>query len=160
MFPTRNGTGVLFIPAYIGHGSTKPLVTGHAARPRAFKQNSVTPDNLPVTWKRYKKAWMTTAVFGDWLNQLNDTMKKKKGRIFLFVDNAISHVVSKKLCNVHVKFLPPHLMSKLQLLDQRIIQAMKANYRKFMLHSLLAAVGKFNTVTQFVKSVTVFDAIR
>jgi len=22
MFPTRNGTGVLFIPAYIDHGST------------------------------------------------------------------------------------------------------------------------------------------
>jgi hypothetical protein len=91
----------------------KPLVIGNAARPRAFKQNSVTPDNLPVTWKHYK-AWMTTAVFGDWLNQLNETMKKKKGRIILFGDNATSHVVSKKLCNVHVKFLPPYLMSELQ----------------------------------------------
>ena len=29
-----------------------------------------------------------------------------------------------------------------------------------MLHSLLAAVGKFNTATEFAKSVTVFDAIR
>jgi hypothetical protein len=65
MFPTRNGTGVLFLPAYIDHGSTKPFVIGNAARPRAFKQNSVTPDNLPVTWKHYKKAWMTTTVFGD-----------------------------------------------------------------------------------------------
>ena len=36
---------------------------------------------------------------------------------------------------------------------------MKANYRKSMLHSLLAAVGKFNTATEFAKSVTVFDAI-
>jgi len=27
----------------------KPLVIGNAARPRAFKQNNVTPDNLPVT---------------------------------------------------------------------------------------------------------------
>ena len=46
------------------------------------------------------------------------------------------------------------------LIDQGIIQAMKANYRKSMLHSLLAAVGKFNTATEFAKSVTVFDAIR
>ena len=37
---------------------------------------------------------------------------------------------------------------------------MKANYRKSTLHSLLAAVGKFNTATEFAKFVTVFDAIR
>ena len=73
---------------------------------------------------------MTTAVFEDWLNQLNETMKKKKRRIILFVDNATSHVVSKKLSNVHVKFLPPHLTSELQPLDQGIIEAMKANYRR------------------------------
>ena len=87
----------------------KPLVIGNAARQRVFKQNSVTPDNLPVTWKHNKKAWMTTAVFKDWLNQLNETMKKKKRRIIPFVDKATSHVVSKKLSNIHVKFLPPHL---------------------------------------------------
>ena len=41
-----------------------------------------------------------------------------------------------------------------------IIQAMKANYRKSMLHSLLAAVRKFNTATEFAECVTVFDGIR
>jgi hypothetical protein len=148
------------IPAYIDHGSTKPLVTGNAARPHAFKQNSVNPDNLPVTWEHNKKAWMTMAIFADWLNQLHETMKNKRSRIILFVDHATRHVVSKKLSNVHVKFLTPHLTSELQPLDQGIIQAMKANYRKSMLHSLLAAVGKFNTATEFAKSVTVFDAIR
>jgi len=138
----------------------KPLNIGNATRPRAFKQNNVTPDNLPVTWKHNKKAWITTAVFEDWLNQLNETMKKKKRRIILFVDNATSHVVSKKLSNVHVKFLPPHLTTELQPLDQGIIQAMKANYSKSMLYSLLAAARKFNTLTEFAKSITVFTAIR
>jgi len=85
---------------------------------------------------------------------------KKKEKIILFVDSATSHVVSKKLSNVPVNFLPPHLTSELQPLDQEIIQAMKANYRKSMLHSLLAAIGKFNTATEFAKSVTIFDAIR
>ena len=46
-----------------------------------------------------------------------------------------------------------------RLMDQGIIQAMKAICRKSMLHSLLVAVGKFNTATEFAKSVTVFDAI-
>jgi hypothetical protein len=68
---------------------------------------------------------MTTAVFDDWLNQLNETMKKKKRRIILFVDNATSHVVSKKLSNVHVTFLPPHSTSELQPLDHGIIQLQK-----------------------------------
>ena len=36
---------------------------------------------------------------------------------------------------------------------------MKANYRKTMLHNLLAAVKKFITATEFAKSVTVFNAI-
>ena len=36
---------------------------------------------------------------------------------------------------------------------------MKANYRKSMPHSLLAAIRKFNTATEFAKSVTVFNAI-
>ena len=61
----------------------KPLVIGNATRQRAFKQNSVTPGNLPVTWKHNKKAWMTTAIFEVWLNQLNEKMKKKKGSISL-----------------------------------------------------------------------------
>ena len=55
----------------------KPLI-GSAARPRAVKQNGVTPDSLPVTWKHKKKPWMITAIFEDWLNQLNETMKKRR----------------------------------------------------------------------------------
>ena len=80
----------------------KPLVIGNTARPRAFKQNNVTPENLPVTWKHNKKAWMTTVVFEDWVNQLNETMKKNKRRIIPFVDNATSHVVSKEQCSCQV----------------------------------------------------------
>jgi hypothetical protein len=67
----------------------KPLVIGNATRPRAFQQNIVAPDNLPMTWKHNKKAWMTTAVFEDWLNQLNETMKKKRRKILLTIQPAM-----------------------------------------------------------------------
>ena len=43
-------------------------------------------------------------------------------------------------------------------MEQVVVMLLKANYRKSMLRSLLAAVGKFNTATEFAKSVTVFDA--
>ena len=67
----------------------KPLIIGNAARQRAFKQNNVTADNnLTLTVMHNKEAWMETAIILDWLNQLNETMKKMNRRIILFVDNA------------------------------------------------------------------------
>jgi len=63
----------------LGEVKTTHLI-GDAARPRAFKQNNVTPDNLPVTWKHNKKAWMTTAVFVDLLNLLK---KRREGSFSL-----------------------------------------------------------------------------
>ena len=72
----------------------KPLIICNAARPRAFKQNNVTADNnLPLRGMHNKKAWMETAIILDWLNQLNETMKKMKRRIILCVENATSHIV-------------------------------------------------------------------
>ncbi len=67
----------------------KPLIIGNDASPRAFKQNNVTADNnLTLTGMQNKKAWMEIAIILDWLNQLNETMKKMNRRIILFVDNA------------------------------------------------------------------------
>jgi len=42
-------------------------------------------------------------------------------------------------------------------MEHVVVMLLKANYRKSMLHSLLAAVGKFNTAIEFAKSVTVLD---
>jgi hypothetical protein len=62
---------------------------------------------------------MTTAVFEDWLNQLNETMKKKTRRIILFVDNctystmyqfpnSLTETRQLKPKNVHVLALLDH----------------------------------------------------
>jgi hypothetical protein len=56
----------------------KPLIIGNAARPHAFKQNNVNPDNLPVTWKHNKMVWITTSVLKDCLNELNAAMRKRR----------------------------------------------------------------------------------
>jgi hypothetical protein len=100
----------------------------HAARPRAFKQNNVTPDNLPVTWKHNKKALMTMADFEYWLNELNETTKKKKRRVILCVDNSTSRVVYKKTDQCSCQVLAPYLTSELLTLDQGIIQAIQKVY--------------------------------
>jgi hypothetical protein len=77
----------------------------------------------------------------------------------LFVDNATSHV-DLNLSNVAVRFLPPNLTSEVQLLDKRIIQSMKLQYRKQLMRALISAADKRNSVAEFTRSVTMLDAIQ
>ncbi|XP_021928999.1 tigger transposable element-derived protein 6-like [Zootermopsis nevadensis] len=137
----------------------KPVVIVNAARPRAFKTNNVKLDDLPVIWCHNKKAWMTSKIYPEWLNEVNLKMKRANRKILLLVDNATSHV-SSNLSNVSIQFLPPNLTSEVQPLDKGIIQSVKLLYRKQLMHSLINAADKCKDVTEFSRSVTVLDAIR
>jgi hypothetical protein len=92
---------------------------------RAFKMNSVELDDLPVIWCYNKKAWMTSEIFSECLNEVNRKMKWVNQKILLFVDNATSHV-DLNLSNVAVRFLPQNLTSEVQPLDKVIIQSIIA----------------------------------
>ena len=89
--------------------------------PRAFKENHVKNIGaLPVTYRFNKKAWMTTAIFEEWLQSVNNRMKRERRKILMFLDNAPSHP-NKDRSNVKLLFLPPNLSSLIQPLDQGII---------------------------------------
>ena len=75
----------------------KPLVIGKAQKPRCFVK--ICPENLPVTYRNNKKAWMTSLLMTEWLTSLDRKMKQQKRKIVLFLDNAPSHP-SVKLDNV------------------------------------------------------------
>ena len=77
-----------------------------------------------MTWVSNAKAWMTSTLFKDWVNDVNKQMRKQKRKIILFLDNATSHTHD-KLSNVTLKFLPPNTTSAIQPLDQGIIRAVK-----------------------------------
>jgi hypothetical protein len=136
----------------------KPLIIGNAARPRAFKINNVELGDLPVIWPYNKKAWMTSEIFSEWLNEINQKMKQANRKILLFVDNATNHV-GLNLSNIAVRFLPPNLTSEVQPLDKLIIQSMKLQYRKQPMRALINAADKCNSVAEFTRSVTVLDSI-
>ena len=92
----------------------KPLVIGKARKPRAF--SGVKVSRLPVTWRSSKKAWMNTAIFNEWLEQINRNMRQQKQKILLFMDNVSSYGGSDTLAlsNITVKFLPANTTSHLQ----------------------------------------------
>jgi hypothetical protein len=126
----------------------KPLIIGNTAHPRALKMNNVKLDDLPVIWRYNKKAWMTSEIFSEWLNEVNRKVKRANRKILLFSDNATSHA-DLNLSNVAVRFLPPNLTSEVQPLNKGIIQSMKLQYRKQLMQVLINAADKCNSVAEF-----------
>ncbi|XP_063614693.1 tigger transposable element-derived protein 6-like [Penaeus indicus] len=136
----------------------KPLVIGKAAKPRCFRNIDVR--SLPVTWTSNRKAWMTAALFTDWLKDVNSLMRRRKKKILLFLDNATSHSPDIRLSNVTLKFLPANTTSRLQPLDQGIIRAFKARCRKHLLRSVIAKIDDTTaTASEVAKSVNVLGAV-
>jgi hypothetical protein len=122
---SKERLSVLFCCSATGE-KLKPLVIGNAAHPRVFKEQWIDAKHLPVDRSSNKKAWMTQAIFEEWLEDLNHVTTKQNQKILLLVDNTTSHCVTKMMSNVKVKFLPPDVTFEVQPLDQRIIRAEKS----------------------------------
>ena len=93
----------------------KPLIIGRCEKPRCFKH--INTKTLPVVWKSNKRAWMTAAIFKEWLEKLNEKMRRQKRNVLLSLDNATCHPCT-ELSNVKLVFFPPNTTSHLQPLDQ------------------------------------------
>ena len=104
-----------------------PLVIGKSRKPRCF--NGIETSSLPVHYKFNKKAWMNSAIFDTWIKSVDRKMRRQGRKIILFLDNAPSHPKI-QLGNVKTVFLPPNTTSKVQPMDQGIIQSMKLKFHK------------------------------
>lgn len=134
-----------------------PLVIGKTAKPRAFKHINV--NDLPVTWRWNKKAWMTGELMAEWLMRFDGKMIREKRKILLFLDNACSHPRDIQLQNIKLIFLPPNCTSVVQPLDQGIIKSFKGFYRTFIIKKLLIAINTAETAQELSKKIHVLDAI-
>ena len=133
-----------------------PLVIGHAAKPRCFR--NISQNKLPVKWAYNKKAWMTGTIFQDWISQLNRKMRLQKRHVLLLIDNAPSHPHDLELSNITIRFLPANTTSVLQPLDLGIIKNIKCHYRTRLLRSVLAKLETSESASDVAKSVSVLDA--
>ena len=102
------------------------LVLGRSKNPRCFKHVK----SLPVTYRANKKAWMTGALFTEWMKTVDDLYTQKKGKIVLIVDNCPAHPKIKHLKAITLVFLPPNTTSVLHPMDQGVIRSLKVQYRK------------------------------
>lgn len=134
-----------------GSEKLKPLVIGKSKNPRCFKSFNA---SLYVDYLNNRHAWMTSALFADWIAGLDRKMRRQRRHVLLLMDNAPSHIIP-ELTNVKVHFLPPTTTSHLQPLDAGIIAAFKARYRRQQLQWIVEAIDTKKSTTLYLD-----DAIR
>ena len=131
-----------------------PLVIGRSTNPRCFKSGHMT--SLRVTYESNNKAWMTGELFAAWMRRVDNRMRRQNQHILVFLANCGAHR-QVELENVKVVFLPPNMTSKLQPMDDGIIQNLKMVYRKKLLRHIIFLVDA--DTSDIAKKVTVLDAV-
>jgi hypothetical protein len=114
------------------------IVIGKFERPRCFKNVK----SLPTDYTFNKKAWMTSAIFIDWLSKLNKRFKAQHRRVLIVVDNCPAHPKITNLESITLAFLPPNATSRLQPCDMGIIKNLKVKYRRLVTKRLIDSVEK------------------
>ncbi|GFT12716.1 tigger transposable element-derived protein 4 [Trichonephila clavipes] len=135
-----------------------PVIVTKCKEPKSFKEADL--NSLGIKHKHNEKAWMTSEILEEWLQDLNERMKTRKKKILLLIDYAPCHPDEITLSNIAVRFLPPNPLSPLQPLDQGIIQSFKILYRKNLLKRLLSHSSDPEEISSLAKKVTLFDAVQ
>lgn len=114
-----------------GSEKLKILLIGKSNQPRCFRGVK----SLPLDYKANSKAWMTGELFEEWLLKLDKQLGATGRKIILFIDNCPAHPkdIQQRLKSIKLAFFPPNMTSKLQPLDQGVIQNLKCHYRRRIL---------------------------
>jgi hypothetical protein len=112
------------------------LVIGKAAKPRAFKNQS-----LPVICKSQSRGSITQEVFTEWFHAGFEQSVKLfflkrlniPAKALLVLDNAPGHPSEEQLKSrgglINVMFLLPNCTPLLQQMDQNVIEFVKSRYK-------------------------------
>lgn len=101
---------------------------------------------------------MTAVLFQELSQSWNQQLRRDDRKTLLFIDNASS---LETITSSHVKviFLLPNLTFEIQILDQGIVQATIARYKKRMLSYVIHLTEDPATKYRFHKSINVLDAL-
>lgn len=120
-----------------GSDKLKPWVIGKYQNPRCLKNIRL----LPCHYRSNRRAWMTCALFEDFLRYFDSKMGSQGRSVLLFLDNCAAHPRDPPfLRNVKLVFFPANTTSHLQPLDAGIIKNVKHSYRKSIVKRSLARI--------------------
>ena len=147
-------------------GSKKlpPWFIGKAKTPRCFGRASVKIQNFKCIWKHNTKGWMTGVIFKEYLKWMDLQVAPRKS--ILLIDGFSAHQTGLDLFHsenenglgfITVIFLPANATSICQPLDQGIIKAWKAHYRRRFLRYV---ISEYNDDKDPFKTMNVLQALR
>ena len=131
------------------------LVIGKSKRLHSFRKYNLHL-SLHVTYKSNKCGWMTTVIFTDFLNALNNKMKCQNGHNLF---GQLFLVSTPSVIYIKLIFYAQNMTSKLQTMDQGVIANLKKNYTKCMLNMARMEATKASSITDIIKEIKIFDAI-
>jgi hypothetical protein len=145
-----------------GSDKLRLLVIGKSKKPRCF--SGINVDKLPVLYKSNKNAWMTAAIFEEWLRVWDKILRLSGRSILLLVDNCSAHP-KLDLSNIRLEFLPPNTTSIIQPLDQGVIRNLKLHYRSELVKLTLNHLESGDilpsaSATSVSSKVTILEAIQ
>ena len=83
---------------------------------------------------------MDSALFEEWVRELDRKFVRENRKIALIVDNCPAHPHIEGLDTTQLVFLPPNMSSKTQPMDQGVIRSLKAHYRTLTVQLFICAV--------------------
>lgn len=101
------------------------IVIGKSQKPRCFKHIR----KLPCRYRGQNKSWMDSALFEEWVRELDHKFDTENRIVALIIDNCTAHLDIGGLKAIDLFFLPPNTTSVLQPMDQGVIRSLKAKYR-------------------------------
>ena len=66
-----------------------------------------------TTYRHNAKAWMTSAIFFEFVRNFNSRMRERGKHELLFLDNISNHKIETELSSIRIEFLPPNSISHL-----------------------------------------------
>lgn len=124
--------------------------------------------NLPVTYRNSRNAWVTREIFGDWFHNIfvpffRSALRKKEiePKALLILDNCAAHPDAEDLVSpdgkIRAAFLPANVTSLTQPMDQGVLENLKRNYRKQLLRDL---IGQEDTdMVPYVRVINMKDVV-
>lgn len=142
------------------------FVIGKSKKLRALK--NVNMSSLPVHYRAQKSAWMDSYLFTEWfVTEFVPEVKKHLTTLklpikaVLVIDNAPTHP-EELTCEdeITIYFLPPHVTSLLQPMDQGVIASLKRRYRHKLLSEILSKLNDKDTgLIAALKTINIKDVI-
>ncbi|KAM6148026.1 tigger transposable element-derived protein 4 [Erethizon dorsatum] len=87
-----------------------------------------------------RMAWMTSDIFEQWMQKLDEKFQAQQRRVVIFVDSFPAHPEVKNLKSIELAFFPSCLSPKFIAMKQGVIKSLKIKYRHCLIKKFLNSV--------------------